>query len=129
MFGYACRETPDLMPAPIYYAHKILELLAEARKNGEGDATKLGPDSKSQVTVRYVDGKPTEVTQIVLSTQHLDESWDSAKVRSVVEPYILEALGDLPVSHRLQMAHQSHRQVRHRRTGWRCRPDRSENHR
>lgn len=98
MFGYACRETPDLMPAPIYYAHKILELLADARKNGEGDATKLGPDSKSQVTVRYVDGKPTEVTQIVLSTQHLDESWDSAKVRSVVEPYILEALGDLPVS-------------------------------
>ncbi len=98
MFGYACRETPDLMPAPIYYAHKILELLAEARKNGGGDATKLGPDSKSQVTVRYVDEKPAEVTQIVLSTQHLDESWDSAKVRSVVEPYIIEAFGDMPIS-------------------------------
>ena len=98
MFGYACRETPDLMPAPIYYAHKILELLAEARKNGEGDVAMLGPDSKSQVTVRYVDGKPAEVTQIVLSTQHLDEDWDSDKVRSVVEPYIREALGDMPIS-------------------------------
>ena len=62
MFGYACRETPDLMPAPIYYAHKILELMAKARKKGEGDAGLLGPDAKSQVTVRYVDGKPHEVT-------------------------------------------------------------------
>jgi S-adenosylmethionine synthetase len=53
MFGYACRETPDLMPAPIYYSHKILELMAEARHKGEGDAGKLGPDAKSQVTIRY----------------------------------------------------------------------------
>ena len=92
MFGYACRETPDLMPAPIYYAHKILELLAAARHKGEGDVGKLGPDAKSQVTVRYVGGEPKEVTQIVLSTQHLDGSWDSKKVRKVVEPYIREAL-------------------------------------
>jgi S-adenosylmethionine synthetase len=92
MFGYACRETPDFMPAPIYYAHKILQLLAEARKAGKGEVAKLGPDAKSQVTVRYVDGKPKEVTQIVLSTQHLDGSWDSRKVRQVVEPYIREAL-------------------------------------
>ncbi|WFR95621.1 methionine adenosyltransferase [Rhizobium tumorigenes] len=98
MFGYACRETPDLMPAPIYYSHLILQLLATARKKHEGEAGKLGPDAKSQVTVRYVDGKPAEVTSIVLSTQHLDESWDSAKVRSVVEPYIMEAFGDLPVA-------------------------------
>ena len=98
MFGYACRETPDLMPAPIYYSHKILQLLATARKKGEGDAGKLGPDAKSQVTVRYVDGKATDVVSIVLSTQHLDESWDSAKVRSVVEPYIREALGDLKIA-------------------------------
>ncbi len=76
MFGYACRETPDLMPAPIYYSHKILQLLATARKKGDGDVAKLGPDAKSQVTVRYVDGKPFEATSIVLSTQHLDESWD-----------------------------------------------------
>ena len=98
MFGYACNETPDLMPAPIYYSHKILELLAAARKKGEGDAAKLGPDAKSQVTVRYADGKPSEAVSIVLSTQHLDESWDSAKVRQVVEPYIREALGDLPIA-------------------------------
>jgi S-adenosylmethionine synthetase len=93
MFGYACRETPDLMPAPIYYAHKILELLARARHEGKGEAAKLGPDAKSQVTVRYVDGEPREATQIVLSTQHMDASWDSKKVRQVVEPYIREALG------------------------------------
>ncbi|MCY6382756.1 methionine adenosyltransferase [Hoeflea prorocentri] len=98
MFGYACNETPDLMPAPIYYSHQILLLLAQARKKGEGDAAMLGPDSKSQVTVRYVDGKPHEVTQIVLSTQHLHDGWDSDKVREVVEPYIREALGDLPVA-------------------------------
>ena len=98
MFGYACRETPELMPAPIYYSHRILALLAAARKKGEGDVGKLGPDAKSQVTVRYVDGKPAEATSIVLSTQHLDESWDSAKVRSVVEPYIREALADLKIA-------------------------------
>ncbi|MEQ8308243.1 MAG: methionine adenosyltransferase [Hoeflea sp.] len=98
MFGYACNETPELMPAPIYYSHKILELLAAARHKGEGDAGKLGPDAKSQVTVKYVDGKPSEVASIVLSTQHLDGSWDSAKVRQVVEPYIREALGELPIA-------------------------------
>nr|WP_210308915.1 methionine adenosyltransferase [Ochrobactrum sp. CM-21-5] len=98
MFGYACRETPDLMPAPIYYSHKILEKLSEARHKGEGDPGKLGPDAKSQVTVRYENGQAAEVTQIVLSTQHLDASWDSKKVRSVVEPYIREALGDLPIA-------------------------------
>ena len=98
MFGYACRETADLMPAPLYYSHRILQLLADARKKGEGDAGKLGPDAKSQVTVRYVDGKPADVASIVLSTQHLDASWDSAKVRAVVEPYIREALADLKIA-------------------------------
>lgn len=98
MFGYACKETPDLMPAPIYYSHKILQTLSTARKKGEGDVGKLGPDAKSQVTVRYVDGKPAEATSIVLSTQHLDENWDSKKVRQVVEPYIKEALGDLKIA-------------------------------
>ena len=98
MFGYACKETPDLMPAPIYYSHRILQLLANARKSGEGEAAKLGPDAKSQVTVRYVDGKASEAVSIVLSTQHLDASWDSKKVRAVVEPYIREALGDLKIA-------------------------------
>ena len=98
MFGYACNETPDLMPAPLYYSHKILELLAAARHKGEGDVGRLGPDAKSQVTVRYIDGKAAEVTSIVVSTQHLDDSWDSAKVREIVEPYIHEALGDLKIA-------------------------------
>ena len=94
MFGYASRETPELLPAPIYYAHKILETLTLARKKGEGDAAKLGPDAKSQVTVKYENGKPVGVTQIVLSTQHLDESLTSADVRKIVEPYIRQALPD-----------------------------------
>jgi S-adenosylmethionine synthetase len=98
MFGYACRETADLMPAPIYYSHKILELLAAARHNHEGEAGKLGPDAKSQVTVRYEDGVPAEVTQIVLSTQHLDAAWNSDKVREVVEPYIRQALSDIRIA-------------------------------
>ncbi|MBV8978051.1 MAG: methionine adenosyltransferase [Alphaproteobacteria bacterium] len=90
MFGYACTETPELMPAPIFYSHKILRLLADARKAGR--EPKLGPDAKSQVTVRYEGGKPVEATQIVLSTQHLDEDMTSNHVREVVEPYIRGAL-------------------------------------
>ncbi len=92
MFGYASNETADLMPAPLHYAHKILESLAKARKAGHGDAIKLGPDAKSQVTVKYVGGKPVGVTQIVLSTQHVDEDLTSDDVRKIVEPYIVAAL-------------------------------------
>jgi S-adenosylmethionine synthetase len=92
MFGYASRETPELLPAPIYYAHKILETLTEARKANNGPAGQLGPDAKSQVTVRYEEGKPVGVTQIVLSTQHLDENLTSADVREIVEPYVRQAL-------------------------------------
>ena len=92
MFGYACNETPELMPAPIYYAHKILENLTSARKAKKGDVGKLGPDSKSQVTVRYENGRPVEATQIVLSTQHLDENLSSEDVRAIVEPTIRETL-------------------------------------
>ena len=92
MFGYACNDTPELMPAPIYFSHKILENLARARKTKDGEAAKLGPDSKSQVTCRYENGKPVAVTQIVLSTQHLDESLTSDDVRSIVEPYIRKTL-------------------------------------
>jgi S-adenosylmethionine synthetase len=78
------------MPAPIHYSHKILRLLAVARKSGKEKT--LGPDAKSQVTLRYENGKPVEAMQIVLSTQHLDESMSSNDVRAVVEPYIREAL-------------------------------------
>ncbi|MFM1813748.1 MAG: hypothetical protein RLZ98_443 [Pseudomonadota bacterium] len=90
MFGYACRDTPELMPAPIYYSHKILELISKAR---HADKEKiLGPDSKSQVTVRYEDGKPVGVTQIVVSHQHLIENMTSDQVRELVEPYVRKAL-------------------------------------
>ncbi|MEE8100056.1 MAG: methionine adenosyltransferase [Hyphomicrobium sp.] len=92
MFGYACTETPELMPAPIYYAHKILENLAAARHAKDGDAACLGPDSKSQVTVRYEDGKPVGVTQIVISHQHIDEDLPSTKIREIVEPYVTNTL-------------------------------------
>lgn len=92
MFGYAVNETPDLMPAPIQYSHAILRRLAEVRKNGSEPT--LGPDAKSQLSVRYEDGKPVGVTSIVLSTQHLDETMSSADVHAVVEPYIRETLPD-----------------------------------
>jgi S-adenosylmethionine synthetase len=90
MFGYATTETPDLMPAPIQYAHAILRRLAEVRKSGQEPA--LGPDAKSQLSVRYENGKPVEVTSVVLSTQHLDESLTSDDVRLIVEPYIRQTL-------------------------------------
>lgn len=90
MFGYATTETPELMPAPIHYSHAILRRLAEVRKDGSEPT--LGPDAKSQLSVRYENGKPVGVSSIVLSTQHLDESMTSADVRAVVEPYIREVL-------------------------------------
>ncbi|KAB7613356.1 methionine adenosyltransferase [Amylibacter sp. SFDW26] len=90
MFGYAVDETTELMPAPIQYSHAILRNLAEARH--EGTLGMLGPDAKSQLSVKYVDGKPVGVTSIVLSTQHLDETMTSADVQAVVEPYIRNTL-------------------------------------
>ncbi|MBB5222009.1 S-adenosylmethionine synthetase [Amaricoccus macauensis] len=90
MFGYATDETEELMPAPIHYAHGILRRLAEVRKSGE--EPRLGPDAKSQVTLRYAGGVPVEVTSLVLSTQHLDEDMTSADVREMVEPYIREVM-------------------------------------
>jgi S-adenosylmethionine synthetase len=92
MFGYACRETPELMPAPIYYSHKILEVLNKYRKSGERGCGVLGPDAKSQVTIKYVGGKPVGATQIVLSTQHLDAKLSSKDVQKIVEPVIRETL-------------------------------------
>ncbi len=92
MFGYACSETPELMPAPIQYSHAILRNLAEARH--AGDVPQLGPDAKSQLSVKYEGGKPVGVTSIVLSTQHLDENMSSADVQAVVEPYIRKTLPD-----------------------------------
>ncbi len=92
MFGYACLDNEDLMPAPVHLSHKILERLAYARKH-EG-VTQLGPDSKSQVTVQYENRKPVRANAIVLSTQHLDASLTSADVAELVKPYIFEVMPD-----------------------------------
>lgn len=92
MFGYATNETAALMPAPIQYAHAILRRLAEVRKDGTEPT--LRPDAKSQLSVRYQDGKPVGVSSIVLSTQHADETQTSDDIRDIVEPYIREVLPD-----------------------------------
>src|SRR6266566_3807347 len=89
MFGFACSETPELMPAPIFYAHAILRSLAEARHSGA--APSLGPDSKSQVTLQYVDGRPVRATKIVVSIQHSDRI-DQDEVRQIVRPHVLDLL-------------------------------------
>jgi S-adenosylmethionine synthetase len=89
MFGYACRETDALMPAPIYYAHAILLSLKEARHSGAEPA--LGPDAKSQVTLRYVGGKPVGAASVVVSTQHAAEI-DQDEVREIVRPHVINVL-------------------------------------
>ena len=89
MFGYACNETEELMPAPIHYSHKILRLMAEDRKSGK--LKNIEPDSKSQVTFEYVDGKPTKVKSVVISSQHSADV-DQAKVRELLKPYLLKSI-------------------------------------
>ena len=89
MFGYACRETENLMPAPIHLSHSILRSLAEARHSGAEPG--LGPDSKSQVTLQYVDGKPVRATSVVVSTQHAGEL-DQDEVREIVRPHVVNVL-------------------------------------
>ena len=89
MFGYACDETDVLMPAPIYYSHKILELMALDRKNGK--AKNLEPDSKSQVTLKYENGVPAKVTAVVISTQHSPDISQS-QVKEIVRPYLEKAI-------------------------------------
>jgi len=89
MFGYACTETPELMPAPIFYAHAILRSLSEARHAGKTPL--LGPDAKSQVTLRYIEGRPVGATKIVVSIQH-SEQIEREEVREIVRPHVLEVL-------------------------------------
>ena len=89
MFGYACTETKDLMPAPISYSHKVLQLMSEARKSGKEKF--LRPDSKSQFSVIYEKGKPKGISSIVVSTQH-EESIDQEKVKEIVRPYVLSVI-------------------------------------
>jgi len=90
MFGYACRETPELMPAPLYYAHEILRRVSDLRRAKDKAAAGLLPDAKSQVTLRYVDGKPVGATSIVVSTQH-EEALEQAEIKRILRP-IVEAV-------------------------------------
>ena len=89
MFGFACLETEEYMPAPIHFSHGILKSLAEARHSGTEPG--LGPDAKSQVTLEYRDGKPRRATSVVVSTQH-DEALDQDQVREIVRPHVLKVL-------------------------------------
>jgi len=88
MFGYACNETPSLMPAPIHYSHKILQALAQARHSG---VKGLEPDAKSQVTLKYENGKPVRATSVVVSTQHAD-GMSQDDIRELVRPYVVDIL-------------------------------------
>ena len=89
MFGYACRETEELMPAPIFYSHKILRLMAEDRK--KGILKGIEPDSKSQITIMYENNLPKKVTSVVISTQH-SEDLDQKKVSEIIMPYIKKSI-------------------------------------
>jgi S-adenosylmethionine synthetase len=89
MFGYACNETETLMPAPIFYSHKILRLMAEDRK--KGIIQKLEPDSKSQVTMMYENGIPVKVTSVVISTQHSPDV-NQSQVKEIVRPYLEKSI-------------------------------------
>jgi len=89
MFGYACKETDDLMPAPIHFSHKILRSMAEDRK--KGDLKGIEPDSKSQVTMLYEDNRPTKVTSVVISTQH-SKDLNQEQVKNLVLPYIKKSI-------------------------------------
>ena len=89
MFGYACNETEELMPAPIQYSHKILRLMAEDRKNGK--LKYIEPDSKSQVTFEYINGKPKKVKSVVISSQHSPDV-DQSKVKDLLRPYVFKAI-------------------------------------
>jgi len=89
MFGYACNETEDLMPAPIYFSHKILRLMASDRKAGKLEG--IEPDSKSQVTMLYENNKPSKVTSVVISTQHSKEL-NQDQVNEIIYPYISKSI-------------------------------------
>ena len=131
MFGYACDETPELMPAPIYYAHRLVERQAQLRKDGR--LPFLRPDAKSQVTMRYVDGKPHSIDTVVLSTQHAPEKSDGHKMKPAFTEAIIEEIIK-PVLPKewlkdTQVPDQPDRPLRHRRPAGRLRPHRPQDHR
>ncbi len=130
MFGFACDETPDLMPATLDYSHKILERMAADRKSG--DAAFLEPDAKSQVTLKFEDGKPVAATAIVVSTQHAKgyhEGDREAELKAYVKSVVADVLPVRPAFGRHRLSHQPDRRVRNRRARRRRRADGSQDHR
>ena len=127
MFGYATDETPERMPAPILYAHRLVRRQAEVRRSGQ--LPWLRPDAKSQVTFRYRDGLPVAIESVVLSTQH-DDSIDTDELRDAVEQYIIDPV--IPAELRsdgLSHLHQPDRAVCHGRSQRRYRTDGPQDHR
>src|SRR5271154_968419 len=100
MFGYACTETPELMPAPLFYSHLILRRINELRHNDDLSVAGLLPDAKSQVTLKYIDGKPVGATSVVVSTQHV-EGLEQAQIKAMLLPLIRTSLPDgwMPPEH------------------------------
>ena len=130
MFGYAANDTPDLMPATLYYSHKILEQMAADRHSGA--APFLEPDAKSQVTLRYEGSKPVAATAVVVSTQHgkgYDEGAKEAELHAYVKQVVAEVIPAELLSRRDRLPHQPDRQLRDRRPRRRRRPDRAQDHR
>ena len=130
MFGYATDETPDLMPATLYYSHKILERMAADRHSGA--APFLEPDAKSQVTLRYEGSKPVAATAIVVSTQHA-KGYDEGDKEAELHAYVKRGRRRRPpgraAERRDRLSHQPDRQLRDRRPRRRRRPDRAQDHR
>ncbi len=127
MFGYACDETPTLMPLPIYLAHRLVERQAELRHDGR--LPWLRPDAKSQVTIRYVDGKPHSIDTVVLSTQHAPEMTLATDPRSRDRGDHQAGAAEGTDQGQHQLSGQPDRAFRHRRTAGRLRPDRTQDHR
>jgi S-adenosylmethionine synthetase len=126
MFGYATNETDVLMPAPIYYAHRLVERQAELRKSGE--LPWLRPDAKSQVTLRYEGGRPVAIDAVVLSTQH-DAEISQPAIHEAVRENIINPVLPEEWLHGTPLSHQPHGPVHHRRPRRRLRPDRAQDHR
>ena len=127
MFGYACDETPQLMPLPIYLAHRLVERQSELRRDGR--LPWLRPDAKSQVTIRYVDGKPDRIDTVVLSTQHAPEIEHKQIDEAVIEKIIKPVLPKNLIKGNIRYLVNPTGTLRDRRSAGRLRPDRAQDHR